>query len=734
MKKNNKKRSRTDVIETTALRSSILSKTVLGTIALLIAVVTLAAYLPALRNGFVNWDDDVYVYENLNMQSFDLSFLKWASTTIVAGLWHPMTLLSLATDHAIWGLNPLGYHLTNIIIHSLNTFLVFMLVVQLIKYGNVWNDHKKALLSALTTSLLFGIHPVHVESVAWISERKDVLSAFFFLLTLLTYVKYVSSQGSKKSIFYVLSILSYLFALMSKPMAVSLPVVLLILDYCPLKRLTIAEIKNAKPIIGEKIPFFILSFLTTLITIWAHHSSKALPTLERYSLMERLLTATHSYIFYLIKMIIPLSLAPFYPYPSEADFITLEYLGFFILFLIITISAIVFLKNRNSLFPAIWFYYLLTLIPVIGIIQVGGQAAADRYTYLPSIGIFLLIGLMAGVLFAKYQKKMSRLMVIFSILVASTIMISMTIRQISVWQDSLSLWTYEVKLYPGSALAHNYLGLTYYELGRLDEAEHRLLTALKLDPNNVMNHSNLGNIYFKQGILDKAEQEYKTVLRLSPDEVHAHNNLGSAYYKQERFDEAIREYHTVLRLKPDHPNAHFNLGLLYRDIGRPDEAIHELATTLSLNPNNSEARFYLGQIYTDQGRFDKAIEEYQALLRNAYDNPEAHNALGILYAKLGRISEALQELQIALGLKSDEAIYHNDLGNAYLQLGRLDDAIQKYTDALRLDPDYVEAHYNLGIAYWKKGITNKAKKEFETTINLNPNFQPARQALIQISK
>jgi hypothetical protein len=382
--------------------------------ALVVAFITFMVYFPTFNNDFVNWDDNVYVYENQGIRSIDFWFLKWSFTAVVSSNWHPLTMFSHALDYALWGLDPWGHHLTSIIFHTFNTLLVFILVVRLSEYrragetgisSDFAGPGKKALIAGIVTALLFGIHPVHVESVAWVSERKDVLSAFFFLLSVLAYLKYTSSRDSKRSIFYGACLILFIMALMSKPMAVTLPVVLLILDCYPLGRLTLGGgLRGARWLVIEKVPFFVLSLLSSLITLWAQHTSGAITTLGVTPLTTRILVAMRAYVFYIYKMVLPTDLAPFYPYPRTVEFFAVEYSVSFILLIVIT-SLCLWSSKRNGLFLAVWFYYLVTLIPVIGIVRVGLQAAADRYTYLPSLGPFLLAGLGAGAAFGISSKK-----------------------------------------------------------------------------------------------------------------------------------------------------------------------------------------------------------------------------------------------------------------------------------------------------------------------------------------
>ncbi|MEE8574733.1 MAG: hypothetical protein V3T30_04900, partial [Thermodesulfobacteriota bacterium] len=378
---------------------------------LLAAVVTFIVYLPTLQNGFVNWDDQGYVYNNPNIRILDIDFFRWALSTPVLGNWHPLTMLSHAVDYALFGLNPRGHHLTSIVLHSVNTILVFFLTFTLVnnkKSGNAVMGNESLLtarITALVTALLFGLHPLHVESVAWVSERKDLLYAFFYLLTLLTYLTYARGSAKNRVIPYASALILFTLSLLSKPMAVTLPVVLLLIDYYPLGRFRVhgpTGLKAYRRIFLEKIPFFLLSLIFTAITIETQKSAGALE-MEIAPFLERLLISLRGYGFYIYKSFIPVNLAQVYPYPDTIGLFKLEYLASIILIAIITLLSIKYVRkpNENKLFITLWAYFLVTLLPVIGLVQAGQQSAADRYTYLPGLAIFILIGLALSILYKK---------------------------------------------------------------------------------------------------------------------------------------------------------------------------------------------------------------------------------------------------------------------------------------------------------------------------------------------
>ena len=371
-----------------------------------VSLLTFLVYLSCLHNKFVLWDDNRYVYENPHIHPLNLAFFKWAFFDFYEANWHPLTWVSHALDYAVWGLNPMGHHLTNNILHAVNTFIVVILVAKLLE---AWRPSRQQnpplrpsekgsyLIIAAVTGLLFGLHPLHVESVAWVSERKDLLCAMFFLLSILAYTNK----------HYILVLFLFALALLSKPMAVSLPAVLLILDWHPFNR--ISSMKSFLSALLEKLPLIALSLISSVLTVLAQKAGGALRTFDVIPLSVRVLVATESLMSYLWKMILPMNLTPYYPYPKNISLLSEECLLSVILVFGITAACIVMAK-KQKLWLAVWGYYVITLLPVIGIVQVGIQAMADRYTYLPSLGPFLITGLGVAWVFKKTEALKARML------------------------------------------------------------------------------------------------------------------------------------------------------------------------------------------------------------------------------------------------------------------------------------------------------------------------------------
>lgn len=580
--------------ETSEKRSGIpLFSPIIALGALGVALVVFIVYLPALGNGFVEWwDDQWYVTANPGIRTIDIEFFRWAFTSVIHSNWHPLTIISYAIDYAIWGLDPFGYHLANNILHAVNTSLVFILALRLTALSTGRETNRPAtfeLASAMVAALLFGLHPLHVESVAWVSERKDLLSTLFYLLAVMAYLS--PSLQEKKLLRLCATTGLFILALLSKPMAISLPVVLLLLDIYPLRAIDITSIKSVAKAVIKKTPFLILAVISAALTIWAQ--KKGLVPLEMYSLPERFALSIRAYGFYLYKMALPFGLAHFYPRPEKIEFFSNGYLAAYALFTVLTAAALISIKRHKALTLA-WFFYLITLIPVIGIVQVGSQAAADRYTYLPSIGIFLLAGAGAGRLVKRYDLKMRHIIIILAVIFAP--ISYLTIRQTGIWKDSLTLLTHEIELYPtfqayanraeaySKAGLHERAVLDYTKVIEMAAAEGRTEVVYKGYIGRGAAEMGTGDAY-------KAIDDYIAAIEVIPDGFVAHNNLGNSYKAVKDYPNAVASYQKASILRPDAPEPYFNLAIAHIEMGNDDRAVEYM--NMAANLGSKEAAQYL---------------------------------------------------------------------------------------------------------------------------------------------
>jgi len=590
--------------------------------AFIVALITFLVYLPALQNGFVNFDDHEYVYKNQHIQTMNLRFFSWILTTFHFSNWHPLTWLSHAIDYSLWGLNPLGHHISSVFFHGLNTFLVVLVVIRLMESTKnkglpLFTAEKekqfseRSFVAGAVTGLLFGIHPIHVESVAWVSERKDVLCAFFFLLSLLFYLKYSSSKAKKRLLPYVFCLLFFILSLMSKPMAVTLPVVLIILDFYPLRRSDFrSSITSQGKLFLEKIPFLFISLSSSIVTLLAQKSGGAIKTIP---IADRILVAIRALFFYLSKMVWPSDLSPLYPYPSKISFFTPQYMGAFILMLCITAFCIWSWK-KYKIFLAAWLYYIITLVPVLGIVQIGSQAAADRYTYLPSLGPFLLTGLAFSLLWEKTAIKIQSnifkklyMLILFLLLIAPLSIT--TITQIRIWKDSFTLWNIALKVSPDSYIAYRSRGLAYLNAGIFEKAIADSSKSIELNPFFGQAYHDRGKAFLMLDNFQEAIRDFNKAIELGLASEFLHIDRRLAYVS------AIKYYSSVIESNPDEIESYINRGTSFAMIGQFNQALGDFNTAISLNPKFAIAYYNRGLVYRNLGNVQNALDDFQRAAR-----------------------------------------------------------------------------------------------------------------------
>jgi tetratricopeptide (TPR) repeat protein len=589
-------------------------------ISIALIVIIAAVYIQVGNYEFTNSDDIVYVTQNYHVSSgITGKNIIWAFSSVEACNWHPITWISHMVDSQFYGMNPRGHHLTNVIIHTASSLLLLLLLIRFT--GSLWRSSFVA--------FLFALHPLHVESVAWVAERKDVLSAFFWFLTLLFYSEYVSKQ---KPTLYILSLLTFVLGLMSKPMLVTLPIVMFLMDFWPLNRYRYEDQgQGPQPsasgfplyaLVKEKIPFFVCSLLSAVVTIYAQNKGGAVQSFVAMPIGLRIENALTSYVMYIIKMLWPQDLAVLYPFSFSIPL--WEVIGS-LLFLILVSGATIRLRHRYPYLLVGWFWFLVTLVPVIGLIQVGLQSMADRYTYIPLIGLFIMIAwgvpnLARGI---KHWEGTLALLAC-AVIIASA---ALTWQQLGYWRDSISLFRHALQCTTGNYYAHNNLGVALASKGDLDAAIKEYYEALRLFPNYSDPHNNLGLVLASKGDLNAAIKEYKQSLRLEPKNPYSYNNLGIALARKGDMDSAIQRFQEALRINPDNAGTHNNLGFALAIKGDLDAAIKEYHEALRLDPNYADAHTCLGLALVGKGDLDSAIQRFQESLRINPNNTEANRNL-----------------------------------------------------------------------------------------------------------
>ena len=629
--------------------TDMLNKKYFYIICLLLVVATLAVYWQVLDNGFVNYDDDMYVTENIRVQkgvTFDN--LTWTVISTDASNWHPLTWISHMIDCQLYGLNPKGHHLTSLLFHVANTLLLLLILVRMT--GALWQSSFVA--------ALFAIHPLHVESVAWVAERKDVLSTLFMMLTVWAYLLYVKKGKVRR---YLLVVLFFVLGLMSKPMLVTLPFILLMLDFWPLGRLChIHESLNVVTgqqtnerlgifrLLWEKVPFFALTVVSSVVTFIVQERSGAVKLLEQHSIQTRIINAFVAYIEYIVNMIWPVKLAVLYPHPGNSLPL---WKGVVAGLALVLITILVIRKARKVPYLAVgWFWYVVTLIPVIGIVQVGSQAMADRYTYITLIGLFVIIAWGANDLLSKWPNRKKWLGTLAAILLP--VLIVLTWKQVQYWENSITLFKHTLKHTSNNVIIHNNLGTVLGKQGRIEEAIEHYLQALRLKPDYAKAHSNLGAAYDNSGMYKEAIEAYKKAIRINPDYAEPHYNLGLAYVNSGKYKEAIEAYKQALRINPDYAEAHSNLGLAYFNSGKYKEAIEACKKAIRIDPDYAKAHLGLGVTYGKLGKYKEAIDAFKQVVRIDSDYADAHLNLGVAYLSLNDRGSALEQYKILKSLDS----------------------------------------------------------------------------------
>lgn len=641
-----------------------------GICALLVMLVFIV-FGQTLGHDFVNYDDGATVYEAPRVTAgISLPGIAWAFTHSQVGHWDPLTTLSHMLDCQLYGLHPWGHHLGNVLLHAAAVVLLFVALWEMT--GSMWRSGFVA--------AVFAIHPLRVESVAWVSERKDVLSGVFFMLILMAYLRYVRRPRSRLRYWTVAAL--FILGLMSKSMLVTLPFVLLLLDYWPLNRFQTrpdsASPPSAWPLIVEKIPLLLLSILFAVAQMAADRGG--LISLEKTTLPQRLGNAVVSYAVYLRQMVWPADLAVFYPYPKGG--VEPWKVAIALAVLCAVTAAVIFVRKKQPWLLVGWLWYLGMLVPVIGIVQSGDLAHADRYTYLPMIGVCIAGTWTVAEWSEKWPwRRMAAGTVAFVIL--CTLLLA-AYRQATYWRDNETLWTHALECTRDNSVAHNDLGNALLHDQRTDEAIAQYLDALRIDPALAEAHYNLGNALDRQGRAQDAIAQYRDALRINPAYADACYNLGNTLLRQGRSVEAAAQFRKALSIDPAYAGAHASLGNILLQQGRADDAIAEYREALRLDPALAETHNNLGSALLQQGQTDGAIAEYRQALRIDSAYAKAHNNLGTALLRQGRAGDAIVEYREAVRINPTDAPARVNLAAAYAQAGQFSDAVNTAEGALQL--------------------------------------------------
>ena len=664
-------------------------------VCLFLAAITAIAFAGVAHNGFFTLDDSDYVVANPAVQhGFTWATIKWAFSTVHSSNWHPVTWLSHTLDCQLFGLNPAGPHLMNLAFHIANVILLFLLM-----------DSLTAMLwPSAFVALLFAIHPMHVESVAWISERKDVLSAFFFQLTLLAYTRYAngrpSPQGgasvpaSRSWPLYLLTLFLFALGLMAKPMLVTLPLILLLLDYWPLKRFNLPSSifhprfhlpSDLRSLLIEKIPFFLLAALSCWVTYLAQASAGAVKPNYTFSFGQRMAHSVFSFAWYVLKCFWPANLSTYYSLRTHQGS-DLDVLFASLLLLGITAYALASVRKCPAIFVG-WFWFLIMLLPVIGVVRVGGQAFADRYTYLPYIGLFIAIAWgipkLIGQASSLSPGPRNVALCFVAILIAAACFWR-TFVEVQYWKDNLTLFQRALVSDPKNETAWTLLGAEYSYRENYDKAIDCITHATTLDPQFNTAWDYLGKLHAIKGDYNSAQTAFQNALQYTwfdGDRMKIYNDFGDAFSHPGHFDQAIAEFDNSLAISPDQPEVQVRLGNCYLQTQSPELAAAAFQSALDLQPDNSDAHLGLATIRQGQNLDSEALVQYRLALASNPNSPMVLNNLAWLLATdsdpvLRNGSEAVSLAQRACEKTHyQKAFLIGTLAAAYAEAGRFDDAI-----------------------------------------------------------
>ena len=622
-----------------------------------LSAITLAVFGQTVGFPFVNYDDDAYVYQNVHVVTgVTGKNILWAFTRTHAANWHPLTWLSHMLDCQLYGQWAGGHHLTNVLLHAVTVVMLFLVLRKMT--GQFWPS---ALVAAL-----FAVHPLRAESVAWVAERKDVLSGLFFVLSLWAYARYAQRPDCWRR--YAAVVITFALGLMAKPMIVTLPAVLLLLDYWPLKRWDPVAGRIPRRVVLEKLPLFLLAGLSSVVTSYAQTTS--METTTNLPLVWRVGNAVVAYAGYLGHLFWPCDLAVFYPHLC-ADLPLWQIVAAASVLLAITVGVV--MKGKQYPFLLVgWLWYLGMLVPAIGIVQVGAQAMADRYTYLPQIGVCLM--LVWGAVEATRERRFFQALWIPAAGVVAVLAVCAW-QQTHYWQDSITLWTHALACTRGNRTAHLCYASALDCKGRLAEAEREYLSALELDPKDVRVRTDLADVQARQGKVQAAIASYGKVLEINRKHPEALAGLGLVMADQGKYEEALRWYHQALEIDPKLALGHMGLGSVLVRQGRLKEAIQHYRQALETMPSMADAHSNLGVALAMQGQFGEAIRHCRQAIELQPDIPESYANLANIFAIQRRWDEAAEEYEKALAISPGLNVVRIRLANVIYRQGRVLEAV-----------------------------------------------------------
>jgi protein O-mannosyl-transferase len=667
-----------------------------GLIPVLVALITFVVFLPTLQNGFVNWDDDSHLLENPHYRGLGWEQLRWMFTTCLNGSCMPLNWVTYGLDYVLWGMNPKGYHFTSLLVHAANAPLFYFLSLRLLRLGLGTSNSLPDLpirLAAGFSALFFSLHPLQVEVVAWAIGREIAIAGFFFILTLLCYLKAAENEsaGLSRRGWMGAAWILYAMSLLGKEMALTLPFALLVLDIYPLRRLGGGHGRwfgpQVRQIWLEKIPFLLLALAAGIRATLEKEQAGSIYPITDYGFLPRFAQVLYSLAFYPWKTLVPLELSPLYPLHPFTGFWNLPLLlsGVLVFFL----TAVLFVvRHRWPAGLTVWVFYGVLLIPVSGVVAFGPYAVADRFSYLPCMGWAVLAG--AGFFYCWKGWDDGRVALRTLVLTQSlavlllVVLAGLTWQQTQIWHNSERLWRHALGIDERSSFAHNNLGLALAERGEFAEAINHIRRAVEIDPRFVEAHTNLGNFLAQRGSSAEAIFHLRQALKIDPAFANAHNTLGNILVNRGETDQAIEHFRKALETNPRSAITYYNLGRALARRGDAAEAIENYRKALELNPHDPDVHNNLGLVFQSQGRLRAAVEQFQNALQADPRYAKAYFNLGRILAGQGKLEDAVENFRSALQIQPGAAEIHEQLARALAQQGKKEEALEHYQEALRL--------------------------------------------------
>lgn len=688
--------------------------------AIVLVLCTLALFSRSVTCGFMNFDDQRYVYDNPHvLGGFTVESVRWAMTTTHMGSWHPLTWFSLMLDTQLWGTEPGSYHATGVLIHGINAALVFILLHRLT------GSHARS----AATAALWAMHPLRVESVTWIAERKDVLCVMFGLASLIAYERYARTAQSRSRIgWYGATWGLMAMSLASKPMTVTLPCVMILLDVWPLERLRFNEKKcwrNAAVLVLEKLPGWMMAVVFSVMTVRSQHDTGAVVSTRMLSAASRVGTALNGYVTYLTKTFWPRDLALFYPLdPDQTHAFAWPVM---ILLLATVVIGLALWRGRNAWAAAVgWLWFLGTLVPVVGFVQTGFQSAADRYTYFPCIGLTMGVVWVAADMTRRVAcwLSVSKLLATAWHSVAALALLATTAgvtwRQIGFWHSPLTMWPHNILITPVNAAAHSMFGSALIREGRWRDAERIITIAIEQDPGDYKSFVNLSSLALVTRRPQLAERYTAAALALDDSDPAMNLRMANLLipHGPASYETAIAHLRKAVTGSPDDANARPTLAALLDSVGRPVEAEVHWRETLRINPNHPDANIHFGDLLLNQGKPQQAISHFQAALASSPDHPVARKKLALAFIGVRQYAQAIEHISAALRSDDRDPVMWLCLGMAHLESNRPDIALDALRRATELAPNNAMAFRYRARAASMMKLTDEAMQSEQAAVKL----------------